>query len=211
MKKKILIGLLLCFISISFGLSTSEARGEKYTGTEGCSCHKTEIREWQESKHGKAFKRLQVPKNKKEAKKRKRLFSKLNKKLKDKEKLDLKKDYSKDEKCLLCHTTGYDERGGFESIESTPEMADVGCESCHGPGSLYRVIHKEKDENFTRAEAKAVGAIYGSEDKKVCRKCHDNPDSPMRSDIDEKYKFDWEESLSLEKSYHIVYPLKGKH
>jgi len=211
MKKIILFLFFACFVSFGYDLNSSEARGEKYVGAEGCSCHKTEIKEWEISKHGKAFARLQPPASKKEAKKRKRLFSKLNKKLKKDEQLDHKKDYSKDKKCLPCHTVGFDERGGFESMESTPEMANVGCESCHGPGSIYRVIHKEKDESFTRLEVKEAGQIYGSEDEQVCRKCHDHKDSPIRSDIDEKYKFDWKEFLSLEKTYHKVYPLKGKH
>ncbi|MHC4787720.1 MAG: multiheme c-type cytochrome [Planctomycetota bacterium] len=71
--------------------------------------------------------------------------------------------------CVRCHVTGYGKPGGFVSEEESPHMTNVGCESCHGPGSAH-------------LEAARVAPATGTWDTKIdkvpagsaCLKCH-NP------------------------------------
>ncbi|MGD2109623.1 MAG: multiheme c-type cytochrome, partial [Phycisphaerae bacterium] len=61
--------------------------------------------------------------------------------------------------CLPCHTVGYDGAGGFVDLATTPELAGVQCENCHGPGSLHA------------ADAEHVG-IDVNLDSAMCGQCH---------------------------------------
>jgi len=63
------------------------------------------------------------------------------------------------EGCLKCHTTGYGKPGGFVSAVKTPQLKNVGCEACHGPGSVHAKTENSKD-------------IIGKLDAKACMKCH---------------------------------------
>ena len=159
-----------------------------YVGIDGCrSCHKGQHASWKLSVHAKAFDLLK-PGKRKGAKKR--------------AKLDPDKDYSTEEKCLQCHTTGYGKPGGFKDIQSTPIMAGISCEGCHGAGSEYRVLHDERP-NFKKEENKAKGALYGGEDEAVCKSCHVHENNVFTPEIDVKYQFKWKERLEKRKAYHI--------
>jgi predicted CXXCH cytochrome family protein len=39
--------------------------------------------------------------------------------------------------CFPCHTVGFGKPSGFVDLEKTPQLANVQCEVCHGPGSNH--------------------------------------------------------------------------
>ncbi|MBW7957094.1 MAG: hypothetical protein H3C68_04300 [Deltaproteobacteria bacterium] len=181
-------------VSAAFVLTLSASGAEaapKYVGVDGCKCHKSEIADWERSVHSKAVDLLQSGKK---ASKKKGAG------------LEPDKDYGNEAKCLKCHTTGYEKDGGFANTASTPKMSGVGCEMCHGPGSEYRALHKEKTTKFTRAESMAAGQLYGSLDPEVCNSCHKHKDNPFRND-----NFNVQEALKNNRAFHTYYPLEGNH
>ena len=78
-------------------------------------------------------------------------------------------DDAKNPKCLKCHSTAYSvDKSLHMGIKSTE---GVSCESCHGPGSVYKSMSIMKDQ----AKSLANGMILPNE--AVCKKCH-NKESP---------------------------------
>jgi mono/diheme cytochrome c family protein len=72
---------------------------------------------------------------------------------------------------VRCHVTGYELAGGYPAADSvkTAALSGVGCESCHGPGSLH-VAAPAADKK--KATYKTVSAA-------MCTQCHTpaiNPD-----------------------------------
>lgn len=66
------------------------------------------------------------------------------------------------QECLQCHATGYGQPGGFVSEKETPQLQNLGCESCHGPGSLH-------------ADSGDAYDIIGDLAPEDCERCH-NPE-----------------------------------
>jgi len=83
----------------------------------------------------------------------------------------LPEESREDPACLKCHTTGYGTDSGFTSVADTPALAGVGCESCHGPGSVYR------DEDIMKSQDAAVAAGLHIPTEATCLGCH-NDESP---------------------------------
>lgn len=193
MKKTQMLTLysLICMMVV-LGMSNVYAGEAEYLGVKKCkACHFKQYKSWKKTSMAKSFENLK-PGVKAEAKK--------------KAGLDPEKDYTNDESCLKCHTTGYGEPGGFKNIDDTPKLAGVQCESCHGPGSNYRKIMK-KNKKYKLSEVKDAGIVIPSEDEKGCLECH-GEESPFNEKVDPKYKFVFEERL--EKT-HEHFPLKYQH
>ena len=70
--------------------------------------------------------------------------------------------------CVSCHVVGYGEQTGFVTFEMTPQLAAVGCERCHGPGS---------DHVKTNGATK-LGIHGGVQASILCTQCHDFEQSP---------------------------------
>jgi hypothetical protein len=62
-----------------------------------------------------------------------------------------------DPECVVCHVVGMQYQTGYISPAKTPELKDVGCENCHGPGSEH---------------LRSLGAIETSGPMSTCRDCH---------------------------------------
>ena len=138
----------------------SPAGEPAHTGVKKCKmCHNTvklggvEYKQWEKSKHAKTYELLATDKAKE-------LAAKMG-----------VKDPQNDEKCLKCHITTLK----FTSPEQRAE--GVGCERCHGPGSLYNATKTMKDH--------AASVAAGMRDLKdpdadkqtakietLCRECH---------------------------------------
>ena len=109
-----------------------------YLGSNWCgSCHQSIVENWQKTRHARAIDILK------------------------------KKNKAHDPECLVCHVTGMGNRnavGGFISMETNAQMANVQCEVCHGPGG-----------NQARAP-QSVGMSPVSEES--CRRCHNHDTDP---------------------------------
>jgi hypothetical protein len=68
-----------------------------------------------------------------------------------------------DPRCIGCHTTGFGTPTGYRREYRADKLVDVGCESCHGPGSLHlRAEEGDHTVNFT----------FRPLDAGDCIKCH---------------------------------------
>ncbi len=120
--------------------------GALYVGSAACGiCHKAVYRHWLKTRHGAAYNTL------------------------------VNGGHQYDPECIACHTTGYGYVSGFLSEKENKNLIDVGCESCHGAGSLHT------------ANVRDTSYKYRATGEGRCETCHDSEHSV-------KFKFDayWE-------------------
>lgn len=85
-----------------------KSESDTFVGSEACrSCHSKAYDTWKQTGHAHALKTLEA------------------------------KNSGGDPDCAGCHVVGLEFKSGFQSRNLTPHLADVGCESCHGPGKKH--------------------------------------------------------------------------
>jgi hypothetical protein len=91
-----------------------------YVGDARCAaCHAAEHAKWSETKHAHASDAL-LPKYSRRPENR-----------------------QFDPECVVCHSTGFEYKTGFENEKRTPFLKHNGCENCHGPGSGHATNPKD--------------------------------------------------------------------
>jgi hypothetical protein len=179
-----------------------DAAKPAYIGAEACKkCHFKQYGSWKKTAMALAFEKLKPG----EAAEKKTAGG-----------LDPKADYTKDAKCLKCHTTGYGTESGYPAVvegkawtpaEEERAKLTVGgqCEACHGPGSLYSP-YKKLHQDFKLADIVALGATQPPTEAQ-CKACHVKECPTMAKD----YAFDFEKAKKSDKDIHDHVPLKFPH
>ncbi len=118
----------------------TRSKGAAFAGSEACRrCHQTAYAIWHGSAHTSALMDLEA------------------------------QGHARDPDCLGCHVTGLASLAGFYSRGRTPNLANVTCESCHGPAKAHVSAPKA-------ARLPKIGV-------KSCLNCHESENSP-------NFKFD---------------------
>ncbi|MCP4591025.1 MAG: hypothetical protein GY842_09790 [bacterium] len=63
--------------------------------------------------------------------------------------------------CFPCHAVGYGQAGGFVDMQTTPHLAGVQCEQCHGPGSNH-VADPDNERLSVDLSSNLCGACHQS-------------------------------------------------
>lgn len=133
------VGLLNLAWAKEHGVSCPPATPEKpgLIGSELCiACHPYAGQVWRTTKHAKGYDSL----------------------------VEAGKQHHLD--CVSCHVTGWQQPQGVCRIDQTEGRREVGCEACHGPGSVHLALP-------------VAGNIPMPKEPKACVGCHDRENSPQ--------------------------------
>jgi hypothetical protein len=105
-----------------------------YVGSEKCvACHQSAAAIWSASAHSRAFATL------------------------------VSQNADADPRCIACHTVGFGDPSGYHRDLHATALVNVGCESCHGPGSLH--VRQENGDS-------SISFTFRPLDSGDCQKCH---------------------------------------
>jgi len=133
----------------------------RFVGSEQCkTCHEGSYDKWKKTPHSRAYQtlvKLPVP----------RVF---------------------DPECISCHVIGWDTQNffpyqsGYRSFAATPNLINVGCESCHGPGERHIAAENGTDEALKTTIERLITVskedAQGDNHPHRCQNCHDVDNSP---------------------------------
>ena len=123
---------------------------QSYIGASGCfGCHRPQAQVWGTTKHSHEFS-------------------------------DLPSKYRNDPSCLQCHVTGYGKVDGYVGgapTKSSKDLAQIGCEACHGPGALHenaaqRFANADNPADEAKLEKEMQATIRKTPPDSVCAACH---------------------------------------
>ena len=105
-----------------------------FLSAEHCKdCHQNAYKAWGNSKHAHAIQSL------------------------------VKVEKDNDPECLICHTVGFNQKGGYVAHKLTPQLANVQCEACHGAGRQHA--------EYPKVYRTGIGSHQ-------CLSCHTKENSP---------------------------------
>lgn len=149
----------------------------EYTGSEICGdCHEEEFATWSDQPHAATVAKLKDP------------------------------GETSDPECLRCHTTAFGKPGGFPTDgrpAQLPDLAVVGCESCHGPGGEHIQEETPKIGNIVALGDKCDSCVI----LQICGSCHDEDNDPG-------FEFELQDKIELQRHGTIEAgtgkPLEGR-
>tara|TARA_Y100000590_G_scaffold192329_2_gene218648 strand:- start:627 stop:2660 length:2034 start_codon:yes stop_codon:yes gene_type:complete len=146
--------------------NTLPENGATYVGSDACrDCHSSEYQIWSQQAHALSTQSLG--------------------------------DQKENSDCLKCHTTGFGSPGGFPvnaALSDDMDLGRVGCESCHGPGSVHIANGSKKKESILALTDKCGSCVI----LEICSGCHDDANDPG---------FEFEVKEKIEKQRHGGLPL----